>query len=162
VVPLKGCLVYVSYLMPQNCHHSCSSTSFTQCTISQLLQCQIVQWTHCQCLYLLTFSLLLLYTRKLDGELLLHLVDGELLQTVWISLDLGSDMVESGSELASAMVSFSVKPSLLEYVVAANLELWNRILTYLIHEHDGCLDYEWYILWITGVEAIWNILFSQE
>jgi len=71
-------------------------------------------------------------------------------------------MSESGSESASAMVCSSVKPCLLEYVVAANLELSNRILTYFIHTHDGCLDYKRYILWIIGVEAIWNTLFSQE
>ena len=71
-------------------------------------------------------------------------------------------MAESGSELAAAMVSTSVKPCLLEYVVAANLELSNRILTYLTHGHDGCLDYIRYISWITGVEAIQNILFSRQ
>jgi len=71
-------------------------------------------------------------------------------------------MAESGSELASAMISSSIKPYLLEYVVTANLELSNRILTYFIHEHDCCLDYKWYILWITGVVAIPNILLSQE
>jgi hypothetical protein len=71
-------------------------------------------------------------------------------------------MAESGYETASALVSTSVKPCLLEYMVAASMELSSRILTSLIHEHDGCLDYKWYILWITGLEAVWNILFSQE
>ena len=89
-------------------------------------------------------------------------MDGELLPTVWVSLDLESDMSESGSELASAVVSSSVKSCLLEYMVAANLELSDSILTNLMLEHNGCLDYKLYISWIPGVEAIRNILFSQE